>query len=129
MKYLIDSYAWMEYLDGSPDGEIVRSILLQNDEIYTISLVIAEVISGVMRKNGDINATYEAISSNSNIICITPEIAREAGIFHADTRKKIKDFGLMEAIIYITGKRLNAKIVTGDQHFQSFKDVIFLSSH
>ncbi len=51
MKCLIDSYAWIEYLDGTINGKSVRELLMQDHEFYTITLTIAEVISRIKRKN------------------------------------------------------------------------------
>ena len=53
MKYLIDTSAWIEYLNGSESGEKVNKILKNRNEIYVISLIISEVISKVKRKEGD----------------------------------------------------------------------------
>jgi predicted nucleic acid-binding protein len=126
MKYIIDSYAWIEYLDGSTLGEKVKKILNEDNEIFSLNLTISEVISRVKRKNGDIDTAYTAINSISKVAEITPEIAKKAGVFHAEIRKKIKDFGLVDALILILSRELNAKVVTGDEHFRGFKETIFL---
>ncbi len=126
MKYLIDSYAWIEYLDGTIKGKKVRELLMQDYEIYTITLTIAEVISRIKRKNGNVDIAYEAINANTKVIWETAEVAKEAGVFHAQIREKIKDFGLVDALIYVNARKLGAKIVTGDEHFRTFKDVVFL---
>jgi len=126
MKLIIDSYAWVEYLDGSPAGEKVEKLLLGNNEIYTLSLMIAEVISRVKRVGGDFEIAYDAIVSNSKIIDITRGLSKDAGLFHAKIREKIKDFGLVDALVFIAAKEIGAKIVTGDEHFRNFKESIFI---
>ncbi|GBE19286.1 MAG TPA: PIN domain-containing protein [Candidatus Pacearchaeota archaeon] len=127
MRYIIDSYAWVEYLEGSKLGEKVRDILTGKNEIYSLNLTIAEVISRVKRKKGSIEIAYNAINSNSKVAEITPEIAKKAGLFHMEIRSKIKNFGLVDALILILARELNAKILTGDKHFKGFKEAIFIS--
>lgn len=128
MKYLIDSYAWIEYLGGSELGEKVHKVLIDEDnEIFSINLTIAEVVSRVRRKKGDEEIAYRAITSNSKIAEITPNIAKKAGLFHAEIREKIKNFGLVDALILILARELGARILTGDPHFKDFKEAIFIN--
>jgi len=126
MNYLIDSYAWIEYLRGTDSGKKVREIILENNNIYSINLTISEVISRVKRGEGNVDLAYQAITSNSKVMEINSEIAKKAGLFHSEIRKKIKDFGLVDSLIFVLAKELDAKIVTGDKHFKKFKDVVFL---
>ena len=126
MKYIIDSYAWIEYLEGSKLGEKVREIILNNYELYSLNLTIAEVISKVKRKKGDSEIAFKAITSNSKILEITPEMAKNAGLFHAEIRQKIKNFGLVDSLLLIVARELKAKILTGDNHFKGFKEAVFI---
>jgi|SRR3989344_6138838 len=126
MKYLIDAYAWIEYLEGSKLGEKVREIIVNNDEIFSLNITIAEVISKVRRKKGNIEIAFEAINSNSKTAEITPEIAKKAGLFHAEIRQKIESFGLVDALIFTFAKEIDAKILTGDEHFKGFKEAVFM---
>jgi len=124
MKYLIDAYAWIEYLEGSKEGEKVDEFLNQNNEIFITSITIAEVVSKIKRKNGNSELAYESMIKNTKIIEITPNISKEVGLFHAEIREKIPTFGLADAFLYIVSKKINAKIITGDRHFKDFKEVI-----
>lgn len=126
MRYLIDSYAWIEYLDGSLLGENVKKILEGNNEIISLSITISEVIGRIKRKKGDSETAYTAITTLSKIVGITPEIAKEGGELHAKIREKIKDFGLVDALILTLSRSLNAKILTADKHFKGFKEAILL---
>jgi len=126
MKYIIDSYAWIEYLIGGKLGEKVRELILSNNEIISLNITIAEVISKVNRKKGNSELAYNAINSNSKVIDITPEIAKQAGILHAETRKQIENFGLVDAILVITARKIKAKILTGDHHLKNFKEAFFI---
>ena len=124
---MLDSSAWIEYIIGSSKGEEVFEILKQNqDEIYSLSLIFAEVVSKFKREKEDFNLAFRIISSNSKVLEVSPEIAKEAGLLHAEMKKKKRDFGLIDAIIWVVAKKLNAKLVTCDFHFRAFKNVVLL---
>ena len=126
MKYLIDSWAWIEYLDGTKNGLKVKEILTEENEVFTLILSLAEIISRAKRKGKDIEGVENAILVNSKIINVNVEMSKQAGLLHAEMRKMIKDFGLIDAFILAVAKKLNVKIVTGDEHFKSFKNVLFV---
>lgn len=126
MKFIIDSYAWIEYLDGSSFGEKVKKIIEGNNELFSLNLTILEVISRTKRKKMDFESAYQLIISISKIAEITPELAKKAGIIHAEIREKIKDFGLVDYLLLIIARKLNAKILTGDEHFRGFKEAIMI---
>lgn len=125
MKFLVDSYAWVEYLDGTQSGQKVKEIL-QKGEIYTLNLVLSEVISRMKRLKLDAEIAYKALILNSKILQLSPEIAKEAGLLHAEIREKIKHFGLVDALLLALARRLKAKILTGDQHFKGFKEAVLI---
>ena len=126
MKFIIDSYALIEYLDGSSLGEKVKKIIEGNNELFSLNLTILEVISRTKRKKMDFESAYQLIISISKIAEITPELAKKAGIIHAEIREKIKDFGLVDSLLIILARKLNAKILTGDEHFRGFKEAIMI---
>lgn len=127
MRAVIDSYAWIEYLDGTSKGAKVRDILMQGNEIYTLALNVAEVISRVKRKEEDTDLAYRAMALNSKILSINQETAKQAGLLYAEIRKKIKNFGLIDSLILLIARKLNAKIITGDKHFKDFKEAVLIS--
>ena len=126
MRFFLDSSAWVEYLEGSFKGKEVSRILEGGNEIYSISIIISEVVSRAKRKKQNVDTSFRAITINSKILEINPEIAKEAGILHAEMKMKRKDFGLVDAIIWIAAKKLNSKLVTCDIHFKDFKNVVLL---
>ena len=125
--FFIDSSAWVEYLEGSLIGKKVYKILNKSTKIYSLSIIISEVVSKAKRKNQNPEIAFRAITNNSKILEVSPEISKEAGIFHAEMKKKKKDFGLVDSIIWVICKKFNLKLVTCDFHFKDFKNVIFLN--
>jgi len=125
MKYIIDSYAWIEYLEGSKAGEKVNQIINSDNEIYILPITIAELVSKAKRRNSNHQLMYESVIK-SKILNISPKIAREAGLLHAEMRKKFDQFGIVDAILISTAKEIKAKIITGDNHFKQFKEAIII---
>ena len=126
MNYLLDSSAWIEYFEGSSEGEKVSAIL-RKENVCSINLIIAEIVSKFKRKGMDFDQAYRILLSNSVIVELTPEIAKEAGLLHADVKKKIRNFGLADAIILTIARKLKVKVVTGDKHFKDFKETVLLN--
>jgi len=126
MKYLIDSWAWIEYLDGTKNGLKVKEILTEENEVFTLILSLAEIISRAKRKGKDIEGVENAILVNSKIINVNVEMSKQAGLLHAEMRKTVKDFGLIDAFILKAARELKAKIITGDEHFRNAKEAILI---
>src|SRR3989338_10086627 len=120
MKYVIDAHAWIEYFLGTDKGNEVKKVLESEDnEIFSSIITIAEVVSITKRENRDAEQKYIDMINLSKIYGINSIFAKEAGILHAETKKEIKDFGLADAFVLLTARKLNAKIVTGDPHVKN----------
>lgn len=125
-RYVVDSYAWIEYLDGTEIGRKVSDLIKENNEIFTCVLTIAEVVSKAARKGKDVKITYDVLTSNSKIIDADEELSLQAGLLHYEMRKTVKDFGLADAYILATAGKLKAKILTGDMHFKNMKEAVLI---
>ncbi|MEK6928554.1 MAG: PIN domain-containing protein [Nanoarchaeota archaeon] len=126
MKYLIDTSAWIEYLEGSEKGENVNALFNNEDnEITTIPLIIAEVISKVTRKKGNIGSAF-ALLSSCVLLAIDGITAKEAGLLHTHEKEKNQNFSLADALILKVAQRNNLKLITTDRHFKSFKEATIL---
>jgi len=125
-RYVVDSYAWIEYLDGTEIGRKVSDLIKENNEIFTCVLTIAEVVSKAARKGKDVKIAYDVLTSNSKIIDADEELSLRAGLLHYEMRKTVKDFGLADAYILATAGKLKAKILTGDMHFKNMKEAVLI---
>ncbi|MCL5877664.1 MAG: PIN domain-containing protein [Candidatus Bathyarchaeota archaeon] len=125
-RHAIDAYAWIEYLNGSTKGKKVAQILEDNNETYTCAITLGEVISKIARMNQDPKPAYDVLLSNSQIITADEELSYQAGLVHCEMRKTQKDFGLADAYILATARKLKARILTGDPHFQNIKEAILI---
>ncbi len=126
-KYVIDAYAWIEYLIGSEIGAKVNAILEQeNVEVYTCAVTVAEVISKVAREKQDIEKAYDLLLSNSQIVNADEELSKNTGALHAEMRKTEKNFGLADAYVLATARKLKSKVLTGDPHFKDLREAVML---
>lgn len=126
-KFIVDSYAWIEYFIESERGSKVKNIIESPDnQVFTSIITIAEVSSISKRENRDWELAYKTIISLSKIYFLDLELSKEAGILHAEIRKTIKDFGMADTFVLLTARRIGAKIITGDKHFKGFKEAILI---
>lgn len=126
-KYVIDAYAWIEYLRGSRAGEKVKAVFEEeNSEIYTCAVTIAEVVSKTAREGQNVEVAYRILLNNSQVVNVDEEVSKRAGLLHAEMRRKERNFGLADAYVLATARRLESKILTGDLHFASVKDAVLI---
>ena len=126
-SFVVDAWAWIEYLIGSECGSKIDEVLEdESTEVYTCTVTLAEVISKVAREGKDIDTAYSLLLSNSQIIDADEELSKRAGELHAEMRLKQRDFGLADSYVLATARKLNSLILTGDAHFRNLKDAILI---
>lgn len=126
-NFVIDAYAWIEYLNGSEKGKKVAEILeKEDDEFFTPSTAVAEIISKTLKENKDMNIALNHINNLSTVFQITSELGVLAGQIHFENKKKNKEFGMLDAFVAATAQKIDAKILTGDPDFKSFKNAVFI---
>lgn len=124
-EFVLDSYAWIEYFNGSPKGRSVKE-LIKAKKAVTPTIVIGE-LSTRYGSFKEWESMLDLIQNAARIVDLTLSIANQAGIFKTQMRKKFKNnFGLADAIILATARENNAKVVTGDRHFKGLPETIFL---
>jgi predicted nucleic acid-binding protein len=70
---------------------------------------------------------FSYIESITDIVPLDRQLARQAGETDFLMKKRIKDWPLADSIICATAKSRSAQIVTGDPHFESLEDVVFIA--
>ena len=116
--YVIDTYAWVEYFRGSEEGKIAKEYI-ENKNCVTSSITIAELSEKYKRESRNFEPDFNFIIARAKIVDVDTEIASLAGAVNYENKKKIKNWGMADAIILATAKLLNAKVVTGDEHFRN----------
>lgn len=70
----------------------------------------------------------EFIRATSRIIDLDFETAVEAGELNEDLRDKAKGGGWADSIVLCVAKDLKGKVATGDEHFRTLENIIFLKN-
>ena len=121
-RYVVDSWAWVEYMEGSPAGVKVDSVISRTDGLWTSVLSLAEVVSKYRRKKIDETPATQAISTLSRLGIPSGEDATEAGRIHAEVKPQSPNFGLADSFVLQLARKLGAKVLTGDTDFRGIKE-------
>ena len=122
-EFIIDSYAWVEYFKGSKQGEMAREFI-ENKTSATSVITIAELSEKYEREGKIFEEDFNFIISQTKIIQLNTDIALLAGKINNENKKKIKNWGMADAIILSSAKINKGKVVTGDEHFRTFDSVM-----
>jgi len=98
-RFVVDSWAWVEYLRGSKLGQTVKREIEGDSELLTHVVTLAELFSKFKREGLDLNAAWKALTTLSRILTIRPDDAKEAGILHAIVKQKRPNFSLADSFI------------------------------
>lgn len=122
-EYVIDSYAWVEYFRGSEEGRIAKECI-EGKNCATASITIAELSEKYKRENKNFKEDLNFIVGRTKILNLDAGIALMAGKINFENKKKIKNWGMSDSVILATAQLLNAKVVTGDEHFRGLGAVM-----
>lgn len=128
MRYVIDSYAWIEYFMGTPAGEKVKALVEGPELKITPTICLAEVYAKTLKVEGDELAQQQNafMKETSALAPLDAATAIAAAKLDVAMKQTIPGWGLADAIVYATGRLHEAHTVTGDQHFKELEDVIFI---
>ncbi len=122
-KYLIDTSAWIEYLEATPIGQQVQRIVAR-EGACAHPLVIAETIAVAARRGKSTEDAYLSFRELALLPCWnSPADWRDAGLFYAERRRSEPTFPLADAILYTAAQKAGLVLVTKDNHFRGLKGV------
>ena len=125
-RFVIDSWAWVEYLRGSEAGQKVRKAVEREEEFITHVVTIAEIASKFARERMDVDGAWRAITTLSKIEGLDETDAKDAGLLHASVKEKRSNFSLADAFVLHTARKMNAKVLTGDPDFRGMDEALML---
>lgn len=129
MICVIDTYAWIEYINGSDEALKLRQLFLnQNNKFITMECCIAELYGFCLKKNVDFNKVWEIVKNNSVVLPVMIDVWVSAAKIRHELRKDIHDFGLVDSILVAKQKELNCKIISGDPHFKELKNILYIAA-
>jgi len=127
-RIVVDAFAWVEYLAGTPRGEQSRvHIDDESNEVFTAALSVSEIVSRGARGGENARALAERLEAASVVVPMDFTLAVSTGLIHAERRKKVKDFPYGDAAVVAVARRMKARVLTGDPHFRDEPQVIYLS--
>ncbi|AEM39712.1 PilT protein domain protein [Pyrolobus fumarii 1A] len=134
-RLVVDTYAWIELFTGGPRATLVKSLLVDAEELYTPDIVLAELARKYMREDIDAKIVRErlkAVERLSTVVMIDVETAVLVGRAYRRLLDNAKRLGLKakpslaDAIILAAAWRLKAKVLTGDMHFKNLEETIWI---
>ena len=134
MKILVDSYAWVELFLGSGKGGQVRELIESADEAFTPDTVLAELSRKYLREKVPerlVKERLSAVQGASRVLPITPELALSASKAYLELaeearRRRLRSPNLFDGLVLGTARLQEAKVVTGDPHFQGLPETIWI---
>lgn len=131
-SFVIDTYAWVEYLLGSPAGARAKKYI-EGGQGLTPSIVLAELrkwylreIEAGRRSEREMHSHFAFVESVTQIVPLDAPLALKAGETDFLMKKRRKNWPLADSIIYATARSHAAPVVSGDPHFKGIEDVIFI---
>lgn len=124
-NYLLDSSAWIEYFAGTALGETVKEIV-EKQAISTCILSVAEISDKFGKEKGKFDEFLSFIKNRSVIFDLTLSACAQAGKLKAERRPVKKEFGLIDAIVYLTAKEHSCILVAKDDDFEGMENIVII---
>ncbi len=125
MAIVFDTYAWIEYFNGSEKGKIVGKYL-KEDRVLTPLIVLLEISYKADKEGWNLKELIDFIKIKSKIVGINEKFVLSFGKFYNKTKKEVRDISMADVIILHTAIINDAKVLTGDKHFQKTERAIML---
>ena len=123
-RLVVDSWAWVEYLRGSPLGKSVETAMQGSSELWTSVVTVAEVASKFRRAGKVEGPSVAAMTALSRVGVPALEDAREAGRIHAATKAEVPNFSLADSFVLQLARKVGGKVLTGDPDFRKVKEAL-----
>src|SRR6266581_7979303 len=122
---VLDTFAWIEYFNGTSAGEKVQDFL-ETGLVLTPAIVVAELSEKHRRLNREFGPKYDFVKARTSVVPLEEELARVAGELNFDRKKTVKGWGMADSIVLATARQSKSIIVTGDSHFKDLTEETIL---
>lgn len=134
LTLIVDSFAWVELFSGRPAGLGARNRIAEADRVLTPDIVLAELARKFSRDGfpaSQIAANLRSVAVLSDIVPIGAEIAITAVEADRELRRNAKrrslpNPGLADAIVLAVARTFSGRVLTGDSHFESLPETVWL---
>lgn len=124
-RMLLDTYAWVEFFLGTEKGEKVEKFL-EKEECFSSIISIAETSEWCLKNRFRADFFIERIKRLSKVLKLNEDIVKFAGKINFENKKTIKNWGMIDSLIYATARIYGLKFLTGDKHFEDLMGVEML---
>jgi predicted nucleic acid-binding protein len=125
MRYIIDSYAWIEYFMGTEAGRRAKEIIdSETHEKLTPSICLAETYAKILRTEDEEKAELRRafIKARSALVSLTEDLAVETAKTDVAMKRKVNGWGLADSVVLSTARNREGRVVTGDRHFRGLAE-------
>ena len=122
--FVIDTWVWVEYYLGE-DSRVNEYIESDGLDLFTSTITLTEMIKFLYQKGESpetISTVVLEIGVRSLVLPVTEPIAILAGGLRNEGFKG----GIADTIILATARSGGHTVVTGDPHFRSLADAVFI---
>jgi predicted nucleic acid-binding protein len=119
---LVDTSAWIEWLIGSPTGDVVATQLPDQAAWLVPAMVQLELAKWLTREVGEDKADQVIAFIQ---VCRVVPLDTEIALVAADACREHR-LATADAIILATARANGADVLTCDRHFEGLSDVIFI---
>jgi len=119
MNLMLDTYAIIELFRGSEKGNLVKTLLEDEKEVYVSALSLYETGTVLEREIGRKKSQeyLSSIETHFMIVDINQDIA-----LNAVRIRSIFKLPAIDCLIYSSARIKNAKVVSGCKHFKLISD-------
>ncbi len=118
---LVDSCGWLEYLADSKNAEFFSKAINDFENLIIPTICITEVFKKVLKEKGENEALLiVSMMKQGNVINLDENIVLMAAKYGLDYKLPLAD-----SIVYATGIKYKAEILTHDTDFKDLTGVIF----
>ncbi|MBN1762785.1 MAG: type II toxin-antitoxin system VapC family toxin [Methanomicrobia archaeon] len=120
---LVDSFAWLEILQGSERGRAALNLIRQSEKVFISVLNLYELRYRIeqLKDEQTANEFLKTIQVHAKTINVDDEIALQGA------QLKLKyGLGAIDSLLLATARVHNLKLLTGDKHFETMPDAILI---
>ncbi|MDE1835082.1 MAG: PIN domain-containing protein [Euryarchaeota archaeon] len=134
MNLTIDSWAWVELLEGTEMGRKVRQQIEQADFCVCPALVLAELAAFGRRKgrpDAQVLQDLAQVGVFTYVIPTDPALAVEGARAADELRSRARSRksplpGLGDGVVLATARRFGTRVATGDAHFEGLSETLWV---
>ena len=126
MIYIVDTFAWIEYLEGNPKGKELKKLIESKNKLITMECCISELKGYCLKNNENFHDVMDVIKNNSVILPVLRADWIKAAEIKFELRKKIQHFGLIDALLVAKQQEHKCSLITGDPHFKTLKNITYI---